>query len=408
MKIILLLLLSLSCVTAEEVQIRSLKSYNPDSPTSIPVLLVTDESKPNLIIEFDAICEFQPDLTIHFQFCDRNWDPVESVFFINPGYNKDANLSFDQLPSFSNVEGYHCKGRFPNKFVTFPYSGKYLYTIRDSFDQDIIYAEGYFYVVYPEIELSSRFSEDEIDEYPYEFNSLNRTLRLTTDFSVPFEMESGRIKEVEIIENQKLFFPYIISTEKTSNARYYEGGAGSEFRFVARDIRPGNEYRQVDLMNSTKYSGSPVEAHFDGPETSRFFYRGAPDNNGSYRFKKYDAPYSNYMDVNFKLIHENKMNKDIFIVGSFTDWMLWPENKLINNNGTYYCQFELKRGVYDYQYVTGVVDGDYIVDVNWFQLEGNFLETRNEYHVFLFYNDPENGGYDKIIGYNKITSSKYE
>ena len=37
-------------------------------------------------------------------------------------------------------------------------------------------------------------------------------------------------------------------------------------------------------------------------------------------------------------------------------------------------------------------------------LEGNFWETGNNYHIFLFYNEEQLGGYDKIIGYKQIYS----
>jgi len=66
---------------------------------------------------------------------------------------------------------------------------------------------------------------------------------------------------------------------------------------------------------------------------------------------------------------------------------------------------QLKRGIYDYQYVTGEVAGDHIENINWEILEGNFWETRNEYFIFLYYKTIEKGGYDKIIGYKKIMSN---
>ena len=63
---------------------------------------------------------------------------------------------------------------------------------------------------------------------------------------------------------------------------------------------------------------------------------------------------------------------------------------------------QLKRGVYDYQYVTGKIVNDRVENIDWEILEGNFWETENEYYIFLYYQTVEKGGYDKIIGYKKI------
>jgi hypothetical protein len=38
------------------------------------------------------------------------------------------------------------------------------------------------------------------------------------------------------------------------------------------------------------------------------------------------------------------------------------------------------------------------------QLEGNFWETENVYNIFIFYQDPDFGGFDRIIAYQKLTS----
>ncbi|HAM10712.1 MAG TPA: hypothetical protein DCP74_10665 [Bacteroidales bacterium] len=65
---------------------------------------------------------------------------------------------------------------------------------------------------------------------------------------------------------------------------------------------------------------------------------------------------------------------------------------------------ELKRGAYDYQYVVADVINGVIKNDDWLLLEGNTWETSNVYHVFLYYKDPNYGGYDRIIGYSKIIS----
>ena len=72
--------------------------------------------------------------------------------------------------------------------------------------------------------------------------------------------------------------------------------------------------------------------------------------------------------------------------------------------GVYSITIPLKRGIYDYQYVVAdVMDGE-ISDTDWLILEGNTWVNTKEYDIFLYYNDPDFGGYERIIGYSRITS----
>ena len=77
---------------------------------------------------------------------------------------------------------------------------------------------------------------------------------------------------------------------------------------------------------------------------------------------------------------------------------------MTNNYGLYSKTIVLKRGIYDYQYVIADVINNVIKNDNWLYLEGNTWDTSNVYHVFLYYKDPNYGGYDRIIGYAKVVS----
>jgi len=75
---------------------------------------------------------------------------------------------------------------------------------------------------------------------------------------------------------------------------------------------------------------------------------------------------------------------------------------MLNEGGRFTKSLLLKRGAYDYQYVTADIINGEIKNADWQYLEGNSWETSNEYHIFVYYTDPNYGGYDKIIGYKKI------
>ena len=74
------------------------------------------------------------------------------------------------------------------------------------------------------------------------------------------------------------------------------------------------------------------------------------------------------------------------------------------SSGIFSKTIQLKRGVYDYQYVLADYQNGKINNPDWYILEGNSWETKNEYNIFVYYNEPTNGGYDRIIAHRKIIS----
>ncbi|KKQ80893.1 MAG: hypothetical protein UT02_C0001G0001, partial [Parcubacteria group bacterium GW2011_GWC2_38_7] len=177
-----------------------------------------------------------------------------------------------------------------------------------------------------------------------------------------------------------------------------------KFSFTARDIYPGNEYRQTDIRDINKFNSKDVSAQFAGFELSRFYKLGRRDLNGSYLLTNYKNDFATYLNVNFRIKPPEEFWGDIFLVGSFNNWQLSEQYKLEKNDGIFTKTIQLKRGIYDYQYVTGYINNGLIKEENWIYLEGNFWETSNEYYVFLYYRDPNYGGYDRIIGFKKIIS----
>jgi hypothetical protein len=137
---------------------------------------------------------------------------------------------------------------------------------------------------------------------------------------------------------------------------------------------------------------------------SRFYKFGNRDLNGSYVLTNYKNDYATYLNVNFRIKPPEEFLGDIFLVGSFNNWQPNENYKLEKNGEIFAKTIQLKRGIYDYQFVTGYLTNNSIKDENWIYLEGNFWETSNEYHVFLYYKDPNYGGYDRIIGFKKIIS----
>ena len=388
---------------SQEMQIKSLKYYPGNNEAAFPVL---KNGTGYISIDFDIDSAHQPDLSIVFRFCDRNWKPYNNAFLTNYGKNIAPNLSMNNLPTTVQQAMYHFHGRYPDNsgYVTFPFSGNWMFFITDAMDTSKVYGYGKFYVIQNEIAVRDTIKNEVLEGNNYFPNDLGKVFNITTSFMVGDKIFPGFVDCVYIIENHKIDYPVIIDKNFNTNVRQFYSDGNRGFRFIARDIRPGNEYRQVDLRNINKYNSVNVRAQFDGLEYSRFFKEGRRDLNGGSIIDNYKNKNSSYMNVNFSIRPQDKVYGEVFLVGAFNDWRLSPDYKMDYNSGVFTKTIQLKRGIYDYQYVVAEINRGIIENPDWYILEGNSYETSNEYNVFVYYMDQNYGGYDKIIGYNKIVS----
>ncbi|MFH1196834.1 MAG: type IX secretion system plug protein domain-containing protein [bacterium] len=402
-KVILLFLLPIVSIFAQDFEIKSLHVYS-DNETAAPMLFNNNGKTSGLTIEFDIRADYEPNLVILFKFCDRNWRPYDGLFLNNSGMNRTPTIWFDRLPLVVRGVQYHYKGNFPSEYVSFPFSGKWKFFIVESNDYEKIFWTGKFYVVSNIIDLKSSITKDKLDAVtPSNYHS--RALRIQTDFLLPDSLHNTRVEGIEIVRNREIENATVVSRNDNSNSRYYEWNGTNKFSFIARDILPGNEYRVTDIRNKERFYPPETQAHLDGIELSRFYKYGPRDHNGAFILTNFNDDNSEYMDVLFQLRPpEINYDKDIFLVGSFTDWEVLPEFQLKNNEGLYSLYVELKRGIYDYQYVTANLFREKFRDIDTIELEGNFWETENEFYIFLYYKSPLEGGYDQIIGFTKILS----
>jgi hypothetical protein len=393
-------------ISYSQIKIKSLRYYPYGEETALPVIVFGNDNLSGLIIEFDLDTKFVPDLDIVFRFCDRNWKPMSNVFLSNYGQSVAYNIDFSNLPANIMNAAYHYKGAFPDQkgYVTFPYSGKYMFYITDAMDSSIVYASGQFYVVFPETELNTNLTNELLEDKTYFPLELGRIFNIKTQFNLPDKLFPGFVTSMEIVENRKIFNPYLVDRSFNTNTRQFYWDGNRAFTFMIRDIKPGNEYRQTDLRNTNKFPSGNVKAQFDGIEYPRFDKFGKRDLNGGEVLTNYNNEYADYLNVTFSFRPADNFYGDIFLTGSFNNWQVLPAYRMVNNRGLYNKTIELKRGIFDYQYVTADLLNGEIKNQDWIQLEGNFWETENVYHIFIFYQDPDFGSSDRIIAYQKLTS----
>jgi hypothetical protein len=187
--------------------------------------------------------------------------------------------------------------------------------------------------------------------------------------------------------------------------RKFEWDANRKFTFIARDIQAGNEFRQVDIRNHNIFIAKDVKAQLDGLEFSRFFIQPrTKDLNGGMLFADFKDTYSSYLNVTFSIRPPDDVYGELFLVGAFNNWKLSLDYKMKSEAGISSITIPLKRGIYDCQYVVADVINGKIENADWLVLEGNTWVNKKEYDVFLYYNDPDLGGYERIIGYRRITT----
>lgn len=390
-------------VFASKIEIKSLQVFAGDE-AGFPIISLSGSTPGRINIAFDVASSEYPFLSIYFRYCDAHWNPTTNNFLMNRGNEFVQSLSLSYLPTSVTEAQYHFSDYFPNDrdAVSFPFSGKWMFFVTSGYDTSIIYAKGRFIVAEDLLGLQVK-TESEIKTngnfVPYD---LAKTMNIYVSFDLPMELFPQNIKHAEIIDNFKTNFPIIVSRDKAINESYYTWDGNRKFTYVAKNIIPGNEYRQVDVRNYNHFSSKKVKAQFDGLEQSRLYKKGKRDLNGGFKLTNYKDVFAEYLDITFSIRPPEPFSSDIYLAGAFNNWDINQNYKLKNSDGIYSISLLLKRGIYDYLYVTKENN-----KLNWVMLEGNFLETTNIYRVFIYYYDPSYGGYERIIGFTTIRINEH-
>ena len=348
--------------SVNDFEVKSLNVYTTASKTSLAV--VTAGSR--LVIEFDVQADFIPNMNIVFRFCDKGWKPANNVFLLNNLNSTAYFLDFEYLPSTVEDAQYHFKGEYPNNKddVRFPFSGKLRFYLTDTQDSSIVYAAGKFLYVKQEVPLSVRVKQDELEDKNYWPIELAKAINVTTNFNLPAQFHPSFVNKIEIIENRRIYNPVVVDRLSNTLFRKFEWDANRKFTFISRDIQAGNEFRQVDLRNHNIFSAKDVKAQFEGLEFSRFFIPPrTKDLNGGMLLADFKDTYSTYLNVTFSIRPPNDVYGELFLVGAFNNWKLSLDYKMEKSAGISSITIPLKRGIYDYQYVTAdLINGEIVND----------------------------------------------
>lgn len=399
------------------IEIKGLRTYSIKDETLPPIIVyndldkngVEDTSNDFIIIEFDLKSTLKPNLQIIFQFCDKNWKPVDNLFLQNFGKDRFYNLQFSNAPNGVKSYNYTFRQVFPDerRQITFPFSGKYRFLITDFGNEKKVYGEGFFIVVYQKFPVKVSYFKEVIDDSLSDIMEFNKRDRIHVNVEIPKPFDVFRQSEIEIVQNQKFFFSNIINFNRKSRYEFGRYLSSNVKQYVKRDFYPNNEYRQIDLTDVKKYPNDRLLTSFTGIDLTRKFNYGGQDFNGGMKLYRKDDIYNEYLDYRFDLTLPFQNDGDVYLIGSFNNWKIAPEYKMVRSGNYYSLIVNLKRGIYDYQYV--IVKETQIspksININWVEIEGNSWNTKNIYYIFVYYNNPDYGGWDEIVAFAELKTN---
>ena len=180
----------------------------------------------------------------------------------------------------------------------------------------------------------------------------------------------------------------------------------------------GNEYLYFDNKNIRNtsvrirsYNLTDLYSNYLFTDISRIGkkYTYNPDINGNFLINRIssneDYIEADYVNIYFSLKPNNKFSNngmDIHVVGSFNNYELTNENKMIFDYSInkFQLKLKLKQGFYNYKYIIVNNSKKIIKNLN---IGGNFDETENKYSVVVYYRET-GGRYDKVVGYSNASS----
>lgn len=387
--------------TIYDPDIRAVVLEKPGGGTSyeMPIIPMTGR----LMLEFDDLGAFEYDYYYEIIHCTRDWQPSTNLLendFLD-GYNGELIDQYE--PSQAVYSNYmHYKLSLPNDFTAWKLSGNYVLNVyTDDEDLTLLFTRR-FVVVESFVPISVEVKRP-ID-----------VLKFRTHVEMDIDVNLG---DVSVFDPQRELTLDIYQNGNWNSARRGLIGqtwAGDIWKYNYTDsitFKGYNEFREFDIrsLNFTSEFVSTIDLDDQGAQV--YIFRDRSRNYQPYLFRidangsrvlttredrQRDADtWGEFVDVTFTLEFPEIFDGEIYTIGEFTDWDLLDRFKMkYVGDKTYKNTVQLKQGYYNYMYAVKQDDGT--IDMQ--RLEGSHRETNNSY-TFLVYYGPNEGRYDRCIGY---------
>jgi hypothetical protein len=390
------------------------KVYNPLVKTvkfeiegvdfSLPILRLGSEDK--IILKFDELVEENKQYSYSIIHCNSDWtkselQPQEYIEGFEHGIIENHLNSVNTIQRFV-----HYWQEFPSSMMKFLVSGNYILKVfqDDKPDNVIMVRRFMVYEQGANIRANAMMArspdvqrlKQEVDVFispasNMSFADPNRFVKVNVQ-------QNGRrdnVSELKLRQYKSNELEYSFN-----NSNIFE--AGNEFRnfdFTSIRIRSQNvsNFDYIDDNNIVKLR--PVVNRSNLPYTT------IGDLNGYYYIRNERADNndleSDYAWVNFYLNVPINLEGSYYIWGELSDWYNNPQNKMEYDRSLncYTLSLYLKQGFYNYMIMHKPNSSKLDYEIG--KMEGNFSQTNNTYHIFVYYRKP--GDYhDSLIGYQKI------
>ncbi len=414
-----MLLCILSANAQDDFVLRGLSVYGGDNEENLPVIVrgALSQTRQNsgsreITIQFDALAPHPPFLKIRFYHCNRDWQVDENLFVNDESRNTSGILSFVVSPNGVQTYSYRYVNSFPDgDFVRLEYGGNWIFRIMDK-SLTTVYAEGRFFVVDNEVSTRVVVKNEYLTANSFPYNQIHKVITRASLRAIDLHYYTT----VDVYQNRRIHNPLRIDVWDRDPYTKVEGFTDDERSFSVSNVLPGNEYRTLDLSNATRYPNYQPAKNVDGVDLMRQFWQTGSDRNGEATLKRFTGLSSEYLEYLFRLDLTptdframTSGGREIFVVGEFNFWNPTEEDKLEYDDveRSLVVKKLLRRGIYDYQYITGKWNAktQRVEQQDWLAIEGTDVRTTNMYTVFVYYNDPRFGGFDRIVGVGEGRSS---
>ena len=389
-------------------EVKSVLFHPKDFDFNKPVINLNNMVE-KLHLQFDVLVDDAPFLYYTFIHCTNDWQPsdLQQNEYI-AGYFQDDidNFTF----SFNTYINYvHYDLIFPTPDMMPKLSGNYLLVVTGE-NADDVYFTRRFYVVDEKAVVSTT-----MPRYPFDLNLGKERQEIDLDIVYPdlFNSRADQYSNVTIQQNGRWdnavfgLKPTYIYPEKLS----YINNAKTVFE-------SGNQYIRINTSNfDNRPERTRTVFHDDNgyvvtlfPDTQRNTVAYITDEDlygEKYIYMElagYDATKeADYAWVEFFLQWPQYMlDKEVYILGAITDWRMDESSKMEYDpqRRGYQKRLQLKQGYYDYMYI---VKDKNTGEATLAPINGDFWETNNIYHIFVYLYDYLQN-YDQLIGYKVVRS----
>lgn len=386
---------------SQNVKTVQLSKYGTEN--TMPVIVLHSDNQ--LELHFDDLNASVRNYCYTIVHCNADWT-ASSLFSSEyaDGFNENTINDY-RFSSNTLIRYIHYQLTFPNFDIKPLVSGNYALIVYLDYNRDSVVFTRRFFVVEPLVGIEAKVRQASLSDLqkccqeidfivhqeglsildPYYDVKINVEQNGRTDNCIS-DLKPKYVKDQEMV--------YDFETENIF-------GGGVEFReFDIRNLNYlGINVNQIQTIDSTYH----IELVTDEPRSYKK-YNYSKDINGNYFIRAQTAndPLldSEYAWVYFTLKSPFELlSNKVYVFGALTDWNFSPLNQMVYNyeKKMYELKMLLKQGYYNYIYVTTAEKQH----ANVHDLEGSHYETDNDYTIFVYIRDREQG-YERLMGIKTV------